>query len=124
MTYYVGNEFNLSDFLGEGNPRYFLGLRRTDDGSLYFAKIDQISDTSAITINNPGPQTSDWPDFEYGVDFFDGRLAADHSRPYANLKWDQIRWDNKNVYYYLDNKGNLVVRVNQTYTYDPVQILS
>jgi hypothetical protein len=124
MTYYVGGEVSQSDLLGEGNPRYFYALRRTDDGTLYFAKIDQLKDTGTIVINTPGSSTEDFSDFEYGVDFFDGRLAEDHSRPYDNLYWDQYRWDNKNIFYYLDSQGNFVVRVNQAYTYDPTQIIS
>ena len=44
MTYYVGNENSLADLLGAGNPRYFYALRRTDEGELFFAKIDQLKD--------------------------------------------------------------------------------
>ena len=118
MTHYVGNENNLDAIIGEGNKRYFYALRRTDDGTLYFAKVDQIKDNDeVIVVNEPGLSQNDFTDFEYGVDFFDGRLPDDHSRPYPNLKWDQIRWDNKNMYYYIDDNGNLVVRINKNYTY-------
>jgi hypothetical protein len=124
MTYYVGGEVSQSDLLGAGNPRYFYALRRTDDGTLYFAKIDQLKDTGTIVVNDPGSYLDDFQEFDYGVDYFDGRSAVDHSRPYPNLHWDQYRWDNKNMYYYLDPQGNFVVRVNQAYTYDPTQIIS
>lgn len=124
MTYYVGGEVNQSDLLGAGNPRYFYALRRTDDGTLYFAKIDQMMDQGTIVINTPGNSAGDFEEFEYGVDFFDGRSAETHNRTYANLYWDQFRWDNKNIFYYLDSEGNFVVRVNQAYTYDPTQIIS
>ena len=124
MTYYVGGEVSQSDLLGLGNPRYFYALRRTDDGTLYFAKIDQLKDSGTIVVNTPGSAADDFQEFDYGVDYFDGRSAVDHSRPYANLYWDQYRWDNKNMYYYLDSDGNFVVRVNQAYTYDPTQIIS
>jgi hypothetical protein len=124
MTYYVGGEVSQSDLLGAGNPRFFYALRRTDDGTLYFAKIDQLKDTGAIIVNDPGSYLDDFQEFDYGVDYFDGRSAVDHSRPYPNLHWDQYRWDNKNMYYYLDSQGNFVVRVNQAYTYDPTQIIS
>jgi hypothetical protein len=124
MTYYVGGEVSQSDLLGSGNPRYFYALRRTDDGTLYFAKIDQLKDAGTIVVNVPGSAADDFQEFDYGVDYFDGRSAVDHSRPYANLQWDQYRWDNKNMYYYLDAQGNFVVRVNQAYTYDPTQIIS
>jgi len=40
------------------------------------------------------------------------------------LQWDQYRWDNKNMYYYVNSEGELVVRINQSYAYDPSQIVS
>ena len=125
MTYYIGNEFNLNDLLGEGNPRFFYGLRRSDpDAMLYFNKVDQLASTDTITLNVPGPNADNFENLEYGVDFFDGRLATDHSRPYPNLYFDQYRWDTKNCYYYIDSTGELVVRINQVYTYDANQIVS
>lgn len=118
MTYYIGNEVNLDNILGVGNPRYFYALRRTDAGELYFSKIDQLQDTDAITVNIPGPNAENFEDFEYGVDYFDGRLQEDHSRPFENLYFDQYRWDGKNCFYYIkETTGELVVRINQVYEY-------
>jgi hypothetical protein len=128
MTYYIGNEFNLSDVLGEGNPRYFYGLARqdggTNDGQLYFYKIDQLTSSASLTLNVPGSSANNFESFEYGVGYFDGRLATDHSRPYPNLVFDQYRWDNKNCYYYIDSAGELVIRVNQAYVYSGAQTIS
>ena len=123
-THYVGQTPSVTEILGTDQPRYFYALRRKDNGTLYFAKVDQLKDTGSITVNNPGPSSGDFTEFEYGVDFFDGRLETDHSRPYDNLEWDQYRWDNKNMYYYVNEQGELVVRVNQSYTYDPTQIVT
>jgi hypothetical protein len=124
MAYTIGTELNLNDSLGEGNPRYFYGLQRLDDGTLYFYKIDQLTSVTTLTINVPGPNTGNFEQFEYGVDFFDGRLATDHSRPYPNLQFDQYRWDNKNCYYFLDNQGELCVQINQVYNYTGAQTIS
>jgi hypothetical protein len=124
MTYYIGQNNALSEVLGEGNPRYFYAIRRDDDGLLFFSKIDQLTDLGTITINNSGLTENDFTEFEYGVDFFDGRLEEDHSRPYSNLQWDQFRWDSKNVYYYINTAGEFIVRVNQSYTYPPELIIT
>jgi len=128
MTYYIGGEINQSDILGEGNPRFFYGLRRQDEGAttgnLYFTKIDQLSSVDTITLNAPGSSDNNFESFEYGIDFFDGRLASDHSRPYPNLAFDQYRWDGKNCYYYINANGELVVRINQVYPYSNDQIIS
>jgi hypothetical protein len=104
-----------------GQPRYLYALRRTDDGLVYFVRVDQLKATDSITINDPGPSVDDFTEFEYGVDFFDGRLESDHSRPYANLRWDQYRWDDRNMFYYINEQGELVVRINQNYVYSPEQ---
>ena len=124
MTYYVGGEISLNDILGDGNPRFFYGLRRADDGTLFFSKIDQLRDTDTITLNLAGSTANNFENFEYGIDFFDGRLASDHSRPYPNLAFDQYRWDGKDCYYYINANGELVVRVNRAYTYSQDQIVS
>jgi hypothetical protein len=118
MTYYIGAETNLDEVLGVGNRRYFYALRRTDDGLLYFFRLDQLKDVdNEIIINDPGLAENDFEEFEYGVDFFDGRLAEDHSRPYSNLHWDQYRWDSNNVYCYINANGEFVVRLNKNYEY-------
>jgi len=124
MTYYVGGEISLNEVLGEGNPRFFYALRRGDDNILYFSKIDQIKDVETITLNVPGSADNNFESFEYGIDFFDGRLAADHSRPYPNLAFDQYRWDGKDCYYYINAQGELVVRINKSYPYTQDQIVS
>jgi len=124
MSYYVGGDLNSGDLLGEGNPRYFYGLQRLDDGTLYFYKVDQITSTASIPLNVPGSSANNFENFEYGVDYFDGRSATTHTRPYPNLIFDQYRWDSKNCYYYIDSQGNLVVRINQTYTYTQLQTVS
>jgi hypothetical protein len=124
MTYYVGGEISLNEVLGEGNPRFFYALRRDDDGQLRFSKIDQIKDVDTITLNVPGSTDNNFENFEYGIDFFDGRLATDHSRPYPNLAFDQYRWDGKDCYYYINAQGELVVRINKSYPYTEDQIVS
>lgn len=117
MTYYIGGELSQADILGAGNSRYFYALRRTDEGTLYFTRVDQLIGTDSVVVNIIGPATDDFQDFEYGVDFFDGRLASDHSRPYPNLFFDQYRWDSRSMYYYINASGQLVARVNQAYAY-------
>jgi hypothetical protein len=123
MTYYIGGEINRGEILGAGNSRFLYSLRRNDVGELFFTKIDQLKDQDTIVINVPGTIADNYEDFEYGIDYFDGRLEEDHSRPYPNLYWDQYRWDDKNCYYYIDANGELVVRINRAYTYSLDQIV-
>lgn len=115
-TYYVGDQ-DTSALLGANNPRFYYALRRTQEGDLYFTKVDQLLGADEeIIVNNIGLAEDDFTEFEVGVDYFDGR-DDDHNRPNANMYPDQYRWDSRNIYYYLNANGELVARVNKAYTY-------
>jgi len=108
----------LTDILG--SSRYFYGLRRTDAGELYLGKVDLMSTSDALQINKPGNPTENYSNFTRGVDFFEGR-DVQHTKVYDNLNYEQFRWDGRNILYYIDSDGQLVLRVNEPYTY-PVGI--
>jgi len=112
---YVGSNSPAQDSLGN-EPRYFYGLRRTDSGTLYFDRVDQLLGTDSVQINAPGDQKNDYTGFASGEDFFEGRDVY-HNLVYPNLNFEQMRWDNRSVYYYINSNGELVARVNQTYSY-------
>jgi hypothetical protein len=103
------------DLLGD-LPRYFYALRRTDEGELYFARVDQLSRVDSVQINAEGTSNDNVPEFEPGVDFFEGR-DVQHELVFDNLNYEQMRWDNRDLYYYIDDAGNLVVRTNTKYQY-------
>lgn len=114
------NIAHLEDTLG--STRYFYGLRRTDAGELYLGKVDLMSanDTQGLQINKLGDPVENYPNFSRGVDFFEGR-DVEHTKIYNNLNYEQFRWDGRNILYYIDADGQLVLRVNEAYTY-PVGI--
>jgi len=97
--------------------RFFYGLRRTDNGELFLSKADQLKTTDSITINNPGDPVQNYPSFEQGQDFYEGR-DVNHDLVYENLNYEQFRWDDRNISYYIDADGELVARVNQKHVYD------
>ena len=55
-------------------------------------------------------------DFDEAQDFFEGR-NVNHEKVYLNLNYEQFRWDNRSINYYIDDSGNLVARVNEGYEY-------
>ena len=118
-TYYVGNNPDqLIQQLGEA--RYFYALRRTEDGYLYLYKTDQLAgQDDVVQINRLGDDpTKDYSDFEFGVDFFDGRLENHEIDPnIENIIWEQYRWDSRNIFYYINDNGEFVVRINEPYAY-------
>jgi hypothetical protein len=113
-NYYLGNQ--PDDVLG-GTPRFFYALRRGTDGSLYCVRSDQLKDAGSIQINDVGADEDNYTDFEVGVDFFEGR-DVNHNTVFENLRYEQYRWDNRAMFYYIDDEGNLVVRINNGYTYE------
>ena len=118
-TYYVGNNPDqLIQQLGEA--RYFYAIRRTEDGYLYLYKTDQLAgQDDVVQINRLGDDpTKDYSDFEFGVDFFDGRLENHEIDPnIENIIWEQYRWDSRNIFYYINDNGEFVVRINEPYDY-------
>lgn len=116
-TYYIGT--SPEESLGD-SPRYFYGLRRNDQGELFFVRSDQLADIDDVVINEPGSLADTFQDFEAGVDYLDG-IDAEHEILYENMKYPQYKWDNRSLFFYVDSQGQLVIRINRGYTY-PVGI--
>lgn len=113
-NYYLGTP--PDQVLGD-TPRYFYALRRASDGSLYAIQSDQIVSSESIEINELGDYADNYENFEAGVDFYEGRDVF-HNPVYQNLKYEQYRWDNRKIFYYVDDDGQLVARINNGFTYD------
>ena len=52
-----------------------------------------------------------WSYFDQGYDFYEGR-DLNHAKPFPNLRYEQFRWDDVNLNYYINSEGELVVRIN------------
>lgn len=100
-----------------GTPRFFYGLRKNENGSLFFERNDQMKGRDAVEINRVGPVEDNYTDFEVGVDFFEG-IDVNHNEVFGNLKYQQYRWDNRAMFYYIDDEGQLVAVVNEGHEYD------
>jgi hypothetical protein len=111
---YVGQQ--PETVYGSIESRYFYALRRTDDGELFFTKIDQLDADAVVQVNNMGDPVDNYADFQQGVDFFEGR-DANHDLVYKNLNFEQLRWDDRTLFYYINDEGELIVKVNRPHTY-------
>ncbi len=114
-NYYLG--VDPQERLGD-TPRFFYGLRRNEAGSLFLQKIDNLKSNDAVSINYLGDESGNYNDFEVGVDFYEG-LDVNHNEVFENLKYQQYRWDDRAIFYYVDADGNLCARVNSGVTYTP-----
>lgn len=112
-TYYLGT--TPVEGLGD-SPRYWYALRRNIDGELFLVRSDQITDLDAYELNIPGPPEEDFDDFEAGVDYFDG-IDQNHNKLNDNLFYPQYRYDNRSLFYYVDNEGMFTQRINRGFAY-------
>jgi hypothetical protein len=115
MSNYIGQ--NPDQIATAMTNRYFYGLRRTDNGELFLGKLDQMDANGNIQINKPGDNSNDFDQFEEGSNFFEGR-DVNHELVYSNLNYEQYRWGDKNIWYYVNSDGELVASVNTRVIYD------
>ncbi len=97
--------------------RFLYGLRRTEQGELFLGKLDQMDANSSLQVNKPGDNTNDYDNFEEGSDLYEGR-DVNHVLVYSNLNYEQYRWQDKNIWYYVNSDGELVASVNKKIIYD------
>lgn len=114
MSNFIG--MNPSAIYNAIENQFLYGLRRTDQGELFIAKIDQLKKDDSIAINKPGDISDNFNNFQEGQNFFEGR-DINHELIYKNLNYEQMRWDNRNIYYYINNEGELVASINGKHTY-------
>ena len=112
-NYYLG--VSPTEGLGE-STRFWYALRRNQDGELFLVRSDQILDNEAYELNIPGPPSEDFEFFEPGVDYFDG-INEDHEPAYENLYYPQYKWDDRAMFYYINEEGMFVLRINKGYSY-------
>ena len=98
------------------NNRYFYGLRRTEAGELYMVKSDLLRLEDGVQLNRPGNIDENYNNWSRGEDFFEGR-DQQHRKTYPNLVYEQYKWDGRNLFYYVNKEGELVLKVNEAHTY-------
>ena len=116
MSYFIG--ITPSDINQSFIKRYLYGLRRNEDGELFFISVDQLgTDDDEIVINEIGTGDENYPFFEEGIDFLEG-ITIDHEIEYPNLRYPQLKWDNRFLSYYVDVNGRLSIKINRNHVYE------
>jgi hypothetical protein len=102
---------------GQIDNRFFYGIRRTDEGELFLVKVDQTKKGQSIVINEGDVSAENFQAFEVGQDFFEGRDVF-HELVYETLKYEQFKWDNRDMLFYIDDDGYFTIKVNEKHDYD------
>lgn len=115
MTYFIGT--NPTDVINSFIKRYFYGLRRNDNGELFLITLDQLSGfDDAVVINDYGAIAENYQGFEEGIDYLEG-IDENHDKVYDNLRYPQFKWDARFINFYVNEDGEMIMRINQGYDY-------
>jgi len=117
---------NLSNLIttgsGSGTEVYdFHGLRRTSDGMLIYTLEDTLSNTVIDVFNQPTNGVFASLNEDYTVALPTGRdrnnINGMGDLNNANDKYQQYRFEDKKVRYFIDDSGYMVARLNANYSY-------
>ena len=118
MSRYIG--ISPEKVLDGFAKKFLYGLRRNDDGELFLIRVDQLGtgDDNSIVINEQGSSDENFPDFEEGIDFLDG-VDEDHDIVYANLRYTQLKWDDRSLLFYIDSDtGQFIQLISEGHQFE------
>ena len=106
---------NLSGSIANSANYFIYALRRDSNDMLYLTKINSASDETAIDLHRTdGTQI---PGVTEGQDYVEETTAEKQALNNPADKYQQIRFDRRNVNYYLDSEGYFVLQVNGNHSY-------
>jgi hypothetical protein len=117
---------NLSNLIGSGGSSSsslyeFHGLKRTADGMLVYTLEDTTSNLVIDVFNEPVENTFASLNEDYVEALPSGReknnINGMGDLNSANDKYQQYRFENKKVRYFIDDAGYMVARLNANYSY-------
>jgi len=117
---------NLSNLIstgsGSGTNIYdFHALKRTSDGMLIYTLEDTLSNTVINVFNQPTNNVFASLNEDYTTALPAGRAKNNINGMgdlnSANDKYQQYRFENKKVRYFIDDDGYMVARLNANFSY-------
>jgi hypothetical protein len=90
-------------------------LRRDSDGMLRYTKVAAGSTDVADFHRTDGTQ---YPGFLDGVDYVDETTEEKTYKNHPHDKYQQYRFDFRNLNYYIDDDGYFVARINGSYDHN------
>jgi len=107
--------------LSDSNGYYVYALRRDDDEMLWLTKVSAASTTESgaadINYRLDGTQNEDVSDYN---DYVEETTVEKSYVNHPQDKYQQIRFDKRNLNYFIDDDGYFVLKVNGTYDYNTI----
>jgi len=89
----------------------FHGFTVDDDGMLIYTKMD-FDEEAEIKIGQDASDTT-WNGVNYSFDNYDHRTGL----PNSNTNYDQYKFAGRDLFYFINDDGDLIARFNDTYEY-------
>ena len=109
-----------SNSFSESNGYYVYALRRDEDDMLWVTKVSTASTTETsldLHYRKDGSQIIEVSDYhDYVEETTEQKSLTNHPQD----KYQQIRFDRRNLNYFIDNDGYFVIQVNGTYDYTTI----
>lgn len=111
---------SYSSSFSESNGYYVYALRRDEDDMLWLTKVSAASTTETsldLHYRKDGSQIDEVSDYQdYVLETTEQKSLTNHPQD----KYQQIRFDRRNLNYFIDNDGYFNIQVNGTYDYTTI----
>jgi|TARA_B100002019_G_scaffold275183_1_gene272821 hypothetical protein len=102
--------------ISRSNSYWMYALRRDDEGMLHLTKVSSASTESNIDVGvrYDGTQVPEFGDLQdYVLETTPEKSLTNHPQD----KYQQFRFDSRNLNYYIDDDGYFILKVTGTHTY-------
>ena len=103
---------NSTKSVAESNDFIVHALRRDEDGMLRYTKVGAGSTEIGDIYRTYGTQ---YPGFLDGIDYVEETTEDKSYKNNPHDKYQQYRFDFRNLNYFIDDDGYLVARINGSY---------
>ena len=103
--------------ISRSNSYWVYALRRDGEGMLYFTKVSSASTETGVDvgIRSDGTQVPEFGDYaDYVLETTAEKSLFNHPQD----KYQQIRFDSRNINYFFNTDGDMIVQYNGTYDYE------
>jgi hypothetical protein len=101
--------------VSQSNSFFVHALRRDSSGMLYYTLVNASSDELVDFHRTDGTQ---YPGFLDGVDYVEETTEEKSFTNHPADKYQQYRFEFRNINYFIDNDGYLVARISGKYDYN------
>ena len=112
MALYLSSNSATGKSVDQANDFTVHALRRDADGMLHYTKA-KSTDTDVFDFHRTDGE--EYTDFLQGTDYVTANAGAKALTNDPDDKYQQFRFDFRNLTYFIDDDGYFVARLNKTY---------